>query len=122
VAEAEVELARGPHGFPPVLVWAGWLSAPGTWFIALRLGWEATVLTAREGPQMVGFSILHRWPLVVLPAMASVFVAYLFAFFALCWVVFLLLQREGIRRSVWIELTAILLPLVLLHLTAWISG
>lgn len=41
------------------LAWAGLLCVLPTALLATRLVWEQTVLSVRDGPQMVGFSLAH---------------------------------------------------------------
>jgi hypothetical protein len=54
-------MTENPSGLPTALRVMGWCVAPGAWFLALRLGWEATVLTAREGPHKVA-GAAWQWP------------------------------------------------------------
>jgi hypothetical protein len=46
-------------------IW-GILAWPGALYLVLRIVWEETLLTWRQGPQMVGFSLAHTGPLIPL--------------------------------------------------------
>jgi hypothetical protein len=49
------------------------VGAPFGLLFALRILWEKTSLTARQGPQMIGFSLAHLHPELFLPGVASCF-------------------------------------------------
>ncbi|MFT4541321.1 MAG: hypothetical protein ACI841_001054 [Planctomycetota bacterium] len=94
---------------------SGWCLVPGTWYLAIRFVWEATVLTSREGPQNLLFSFLHSnalAPLVIL----SVWMTYLWVIAVCSWIAHMLLRRERIHRTAWIELGILTLPVVVLLL------
>ena len=82
------------RSLPSALRIVGWCVTPGVWFLAVRLGWEATVLTARAGPQMIGFSFMHTSPLA-LPVILSAFMAQLWVLSAGAWVVYTLLSPSS---------------------------
>jgi hypothetical protein len=52
-------------------------SLPGTAALALRLVYEQTVMTWRDGKQMVGFALAHAYILFFLPMVLSLAVAHL---------------------------------------------
>lgn len=73
----------------------GWVSLPGTFLFAARLVYEETILTWREGPQMVGFSLAHLYSGLFLLFLLS---ALLSNIFLLCAVVVLCLRLIHRRR------------------------
>ena len=84
------------HDFPVALrVW-GWCVLPGTWLVAAHLTWEATVLTAREGPQMIGFSFIHTSPL---PVLVSAFLAQVWLLIGIPWTGYMLWRKEQLRMA-----------------------
>src|SRR5262245_45477822 len=50
----------------------GWLSLPGVFALVLRLVYEQTVLTWRDGEQMVGFALAHAHTGLLLGGLMSV--------------------------------------------------
>ncbi len=51
----------------PAWLWiAGTIAAPGTAYFAARMVYEQTLLSWRNGPQMVGFSLAHSGPILIL--------------------------------------------------------
>ena len=57
-------------------IW-GVLAWPGAIYLVLRIVWEETLLTWRQGPQMVGFSLAHTGPLLLLLLSAALSVVWL---------------------------------------------
>jgi hypothetical protein len=45
----------------PVMMVIGVIATAATALLATRLAWEMTSLTWQEGPQMVGFSLIHGY-------------------------------------------------------------
>jgi len=97
------------RGLPTAMRILGWCIAPGTWLLALRLGWEATVLTACAGPQMIGFSFMHTSPLA-LPVILSAFLAQLWVLLAIAWVAYTVWRGRAVERRAWIQLGVLALP------------
>jgi hypothetical protein len=92
----------------------GWLAAPGAWILMLRLVWEATVLTAREGGQMVGFALAHGSSAGIL--LCSMLLGLVWTLVAAVWIG--VAMRKGYRASPWdwAELAVLGLPQVILPL------
>lgn len=101
---------------PSVMRFLGWCIAPGTWLLALRLAWEATVLTAQQGPQMIGFSLMHTSPLA-LPLLLSAFLAQIWVALAAGWMVYTSWRRRAVERRAWVQLGIIAVPLGILFFT-----
>ena len=99
---------------PSAMRCLGWCCAPVTWFLALRLGWEATVLTARQGPQMIGFSFMHNSPLA-LPVILSAFLAQIWVVFVIG-VAYTLWQKRAVDTRAWIQLSIVAMPVGILFL------
>lgn len=56
----------------PKWLFVPWLiGAPFGLVFALRIPWEKTILTARQGPQMIGFSLAHLHPELLLLGVPS---------------------------------------------------
>ena len=72
----------------------------------LRLLWEETLLTWSQGRQMVGFSLAHLYPEILLLGLAgyALFIAWLIAA-----VVFLAAKKRRLARS---AMTYLVLPVV----------
>jgi hypothetical protein len=98
---------------PVAMRFLGWSVAPGTWLLAVRLAWEATVLTAREGPQMIGFTFMHTSPLA-LPVTLSVLVAEIWVVLAIIWCAYTAWRKRHIDRLAWIQLGSLVVPLSIL--------
>lgn len=94
-------------------IW-GWCVAPGVWFLAIRLWWEATVLTARSGPQMIGFTFMHMSPLA-LPVMLSAFLAQVWLLIMVVWIAYSLLRRRVPVKTTWLEFVVIAVPVGILY-------
>jgi hypothetical protein len=90
----------------------GWCVVPGAWFWALRLAWEATVLTMRHGPQMIGFSFVHTSPLA-LPLIVSALLAEVWVVLAIAWVGYAVWRKLVIDRRAWIQLGIVAMPVVI---------
>lgn len=71
-----------PKAIPSYNIAPNWLrvlllaSLPGTALLALRLVYEQTVMTWRDGEQMVGFALAHAYILFYLPMLLSLVVAH----------------------------------------------
>lgn len=92
--------------------WA-WCTVPGTWILALRLVWEATVLTAREGPQMVGFALVHSSG--ILPLVLSYVFAALWSVGAVVWLGVCAWHRRAPSLADVVVLVMTATPVVALH-------
>jgi hypothetical protein len=92
-------------------IW-GACSLPGTWFLALRLLWEATVLTAQRGPQMVGFSLAHS-PAII-PLGLSVLLAAAWLLAGLVWLSVCAWRRRAPSSADLIQVLATAVPLAVL--------
>lgn len=99
---------------PSALQLLGWFLAPGTWVLALRLGWEATVLTARQGPQMIGFSFLHNSLPLALVAVLSALLAQIWLITTIGWVAYTVRQKRTVDRRSWMQLAILALPIGIL--------
>jgi len=81
--------------------------------LAVRLIWEMTALTWREGPQMVGFALSHL--LGALPFLAPAgLVCWLVAMFVV--ILVRLLRRKPVIRTVWMMFALGLVVVVVLAL------
>jgi hypothetical protein len=58
-AEQDVRRAEGRDTLPRWLLLLGLVGAPGALYLSGHLLYEQTFLTWREGPQMVGFALVH---------------------------------------------------------------
>ena len=56
---------------PKWLVVLGWVALPGTLALFLRLSYEWSILSWREGPQMIGFTLTHAYVLIFLVMLLS---------------------------------------------------
>ncbi len=92
-------------------IW-GLCSLPGTWILALRLVWEATVLTATRGGQMVGFSLAHSPAMIPLGLSAFLAAAWLLA--GLVWLAVSAWRRRGPFLGDLIQVLATAAPLAVL--------
>lgn len=100
----------------------GWCVMPGAWGLVLRLGWEATVLTAREGPQMVGFSLVHGGVPWAIPLILSFAGAFWWTCGALIWLaVASVLRRRWPQRRDWIQVAIVAAPVLALFCIAAIT-
>ncbi|MCX6543479.1 MAG: ankyrin repeat domain-containing protein [Acidobacteria bacterium] len=79
----------------------GGLSVLATALLAGRLVWEQTILTWRNGPQMVGFSLVHGSyaPLIFAPIGLLLWIAVLVAVILIA-----LARRRRMARAMWIDL------------------
>jgi hypothetical protein len=91
----------------------GWIVAPAPWLFALRLAWEAVVLPIIQGPQMVGFSLLHRHPGLTAAVVGAAFLGLLWVVLTAGWVVYTLSQKRRVDRLCWVELVVLTIPLCL---------
>lgn len=55
------------HPFPKALNWIGLVVVVMSLWFTVRLVWEQTVLTWDQGPQLVGFSLIHSNSGILLP-------------------------------------------------------
>ena len=89
----------------------GWSLLAGQSIFIIRIVYESTVLTCRNGPQMIGFALVHTGPglfllgLLLLPFGVLFAVAMLF---------FGLLKKLRFSRSEWLLLGGFLLGFLLL--------
>jgi hypothetical protein len=58
---------RVPYQFPGWFQIWGLLATAGAAVIVIRLIWEQTILSWERGPQMVGYSLLHIYGLLIFP-------------------------------------------------------
>jgi len=77
-------------------------------------------LTARNGPQNIGFTFEHT-SLLALPVLFSACLAYLWAVFVLGWVGWCVWRHERIDRIIWIEFAALGVPCFILLLIPGMS-
>ena len=97
----------------------GACTLPGTYVVALRLAWEATYLTGRQGPQMLGFSLAHSaW---AVPRLASLVGAAVWLAGFAGWSVLRASQgaRPASRDLVWGCVVGA--PLGVVTLVAWLT-
>ena len=104
------KVATSPKGLPLWLVLIGWLLLLCAASLNARLVWEQTFLTWRNGPQMVGFSLTHQHPEVVLLGFPLMILAHLWLISAAA----LLIVKKGrayFTRPQWLltALTAVTL-------------
>jgi len=71
--------SRSARSAPPRWLQAiGWLSLPGVFALVLRLVYEQTVLTWRDGEQMVGFALAHVYTGLLVWGVLSVIVGIVY--------------------------------------------
>ena len=85
------------------------------------MSWEATVLTARQGPQMIGFSFVHTSPLA-LPVLVSALLAQVWLLIGVPWAAYMLWRRQQLRMVAWVLLGAIATPIIIVYLIAAVTG
>jgi hypothetical protein len=73
------EEATKRRHFPKALIWIGVPIVMVNALLAARLVWEQTLLTWQHGPQMIGFSLMHVYPVLTLIAFVGLFGGYLWA-------------------------------------------
>lgn len=97
----------------PVMIMIGVIATAATALLAARLAWEMTSLTWQEGPQMVGFSLIHGYGafLIFAPLLLVLWIAVTFFIFV-TW----LLRRKRILRGSWISFGAAIVVLGFLSL------
>ena len=83
-----------------------------------RIVWEETILTWREGPQAVGFALLHTQPLFALLGFAAYYAAHLWL---LAVIVFLFWKRHriGKRGTALVVTQALVIALAHVPGSAW---
>jgi hypothetical protein len=82
-------------------VW-GFLAWPGALYLVCRIVWEETLLTWREGPQMIGFSLMHTGPWLLLFLSVALALAWLLAVFVRS--IVKRVRRQTIPTSRWVTL------------------
>jgi hypothetical protein len=103
---------RRPLSLPVPLTVVGLLTIAAATALALRLVWEQTALSWRDGPQMVGFSIAHQFPLLLFAPFP------LLAWLAVLVVSILtgLARRRRIARGLWVHVACVVFVAMLLAL------
>lgn len=99
--------------FSPAMFVIGIFLTLGTFVLACRLIWEMTSLTWQEGPQMVGFSLLHgggAFLILFPPALA------IWLIIALIWSVVWKLKRYSIQNRSWLVVVVACATMVLISL------
>ncbi len=77
-----------PPRLPLAITLLGWVALPGAVAAAARLFYEQGILTWQQGPQMVGFSLVHIYPGLFIFMIGSVLLAHVYlilAFAAVIW-------------------------------------
>jgi len=103
-----VEGAQG-RALSPVVRLFGACLAAGSIPLACRLIWEMTWLTWREGPQMIGFTVAHSMPALLIIGTVSMFGA---AIWFVTVIVATLLRRAIPARTDWALLALAGLPVI----------
>lgn len=88
------------RAFPKWLVYIGWIIYPFALGLVLVSLYEKTYLTWTRGPQMIGFTMVHVYPIPVLIGTLAFFLSRLWILVA---VIFLIRFRASIIRSDWIQ-------------------
>lgn len=91
----------------------GALLLPGAALLVGRLIYEQTYLTWMNGPQMVGFSLIHAGGLIFLIALASFLLIHLWLLGAFIFALMIRLSLKGIH---WLLISLTCLTLLLGHL------
>ena len=101
-----------------VLVFSGILLILFAAILAVRIVWEETWLTLREGPQMLGFSLAHGPGVILLLAMPLLVVWLAVAFITM---VVSLLRRKRLSRGFWLTVACagVVLGVSTLPATFW---
>src|SRR5262245_30394362 len=91
-----------------------WSAIPGAWALALRIVWEGTILTARQGPQMIGFTLLHNHPTMFLLMSISAPLALLWSLTALTWIGISAFNGRKTAWAEWMEVAVTGMPLLII--------
>ncbi len=81
------------HAFPKWFTCAGWIVYIPAFLLTLREMWEKTILTWQEGPQMIGFTMVHQYTILFLIGSAGIVLCVLWIFIAM---IFLFIRRRTI--------------------------
>ncbi|HEU5182713.1 MAG TPA: ankyrin repeat domain-containing protein [Candidatus Polarisedimenticolia bacterium] len=90
----------------------GVVAAPGTAYFAARMVYEQTLLSWRNGPQLVGFSLAHSGPILLLLASAGVMALWCAGVIGRS--LWAMLRGRAVSASRWIVLTVAVCLLLLL--------
>lgn len=110
-----------PNGMPihnPAPHWIRLLvlaSLPGTAAFALRLIYEQTIMTWREGEQMVGFALSHAYVLFFLPMILSFALAHVALAFVMSVTFARWLRRFPTPKWNWLSVIALLVCTALVY-------
>jgi len=119
-----------PKGSPGYTAAPNWIrvlllaSLPGTALLALRLMYEQTVMTWRDGEQMVGFALAHAYIFFYLPMLLSLVVAH-FALASAIAVTFAhWLRKLPTPRWSWLAVGALAVSLVVVYIpyNVWMTN
>src|SRR5579875_2113798 len=107
-----------PKSLPTQLFFLGAVATLGSAVLVVRLIWEMTALTWRDGPQMVGYSLAHGYGAILFFFPLALVICLLIS---LGLISFWKIKRRSIARRTWISVAAAALTLAILAIppTFW---
>ncbi len=104
------------------LRWCTWAAIFGTLAFDLRMVYEQTILTRREGPQMLGFSTAHLFPGLLILGVLALLAGYVcLAAFVLWAIRNRVTGRPGFTRLDWVQCAVLICVLAVPYVpySAW---
>jgi hypothetical protein len=109
-ALGRAEISMMNRAFPKWFTLLGWIFyVPASLFV-IRLLWEKTLLTWREGPQMIGFTMVHLHPIPFFIGVTGMLLCDLWILTA---IVFLILRRKTIRPTEKVQFAVVILTIAI---------
>ncbi len=115
LADLLMDLVIDKNGFPKWLGISWWLIYPGATGLVARLLYETVYLTWKYGPQLVGYELVHVYPLSFLIGALSWLLAWPWLIIA---AVLIALNRVRLRKLDWIQFVLMFLTLLMLCVPA----
>jgi hypothetical protein len=92
------------QSLPGAISLVGWLALPGALIAVTRLFYEQGLLTWRQGPQMVGFSLIHVHPGLFAFMLGSILLAHIYLLLACAAVLWRASTKKSTSALSWLQI------------------